>query len=71
MRLAGEDNANNHAAGRSMPRGKAVGIYDFHAGIRSWAWLTPTELIESEIAFVVSPPEDAHEPCPEHCGGAE
>ena len=70
-RFVGEDNLNNHAAGRSTPGGKFVGVYDFHARIRSWSWMSADELIESEIAFAVSPPEDDHEPCPEHCGGTE
>jgi hypothetical protein len=70
-RLVGEDNLNNHAAGRSTPRGKVVGIYDYHAKIRSWSWMTPDELVESEIAFAVAAPEDDHEPHAGTCGGGE
>ena len=70
-RLVGEDNLNNHAAGRSTPRGKVVGIYDFHAGIRSWSWMLPDELVESGIAFAVAAPEDEHEPHAGPCGGGE
>lgn len=58
VRLVGEDNVNNHARGSVSPRTKAVAIYEHHAGIRSWHWLSSLEIVESEIAFVAPAAEE-------------